>query len=267
MFAQLVVFFEYRSPMMKQVRIVFLITSAVLILFGLSVGQSRTKPKAKTVRYTPSPAPTPTVARHLVTVKLKQGGLVIGHFLRADADTVQIDLKGESRAIKLNDVESLAFTPDVATTAKAVPEPVVNQPAPTPDPVLINARKAYTALRKLSAAAQIGLPYGQYGGLLVETKALVDESLSTLPDGALKANLAAAAEAYADAGQAWSAAQGVGALPIAAEPGATLMKKYSIKPAVNALGQEDRLMLDATLTAIWAAANAQLNNVGPMLKM
>ena len=79
---------------------------------------------------------------------------------------------------------------------------------------------------------------------------MVDESLATLPDGALKANLAAAAEAYTDAGQAWGAAQGGVALPIAAEP-----------------GQEDRLMLDATLTTIWAAANAQLNNVGPMLKM
>ncbi|MEP7339775.1 MAG: hypothetical protein ABI977_18700, partial [Acidobacteriota bacterium] len=198
---------------------------------------------------------------------LLQGGLVIGLFLRADADTVLVDLKGESRAIKLNDVESLAFTSEVAPAAKTVPETPVTQPAPTPDLVMINGRKAYTALRKLSAAAQIGLPYGQYGSLLVETKAMVDESLATLPDGALKGNLAAVIEAYTDAGQAWGAAQGVGALPIASEPGATLMKKYSIKPAVNALGQEDRLMLDTTLTTIWAAANAQLNNVGPMLKM
>ncbi|NOT59655.1 MAG: hypothetical protein HOP19_05455, partial [Acidobacteria bacterium] len=78
---------------------------------------------------------------------------------------------------------------------------------------------------------------------------------------------AKAIEAFTDAGQAWGAATNIGAIPIAAEPGATLMKKYSIKPAVNALGQEDRLLLDAALTAIWTVANKELDVVAPLLKL
>lgn len=45
------------------------------------------------------------------------------------------------------------------------------------------------------------------------------------------------------------------------------MKKYSIKPAVNALGQEDRLLLDAALTTIWAVANKELDAVALLLKL
>ena len=56
-------------------------------------------------------------------------------------------------------------------------------------------------------------------------------------------------------------------LSIATEHGATLMKKYAIKPAVNPLGQEDRLMLNTTLYTIWAAAAGSLNNLATALKV
>jgi hypothetical protein len=260
---------------MKQVRIVFLIISAVFILCGLSAGQSRTKPKAKAVRYTPSsvepPAASNEVPKYLVTVKLKKGGMVIGSFLRADTETVQIDLNGQSKAFKLNEVDSITFTPNEVTAAKPALETTNNQPAPVgtpaPDPILVAGRRAYSALRKLTDAAQIGLPYGQYANLLIETRPVLTENLRTLPDGALKADLAAAMEAYMDAGQAWGAMQGAGVLPIATEPGATLMKKYSIKPGVNALGQEDRLLIDTTVPVIWAVATERMNNLAGLLKL
>ena len=37
-----------------------------------------------------------------------------------------------------------------------------------------------------------------------------------------------------------------------------MMKKYSINPAVDTLGQEDRLLLDVAPTAIWVVANKEL---------
>jgi hypothetical protein len=79
--------------------------------------------------------------------------------------------------------------------------------------------------------------------------------------------LAKAIAAFTDTGQAWGAATNPGAIPVAAEPGATLMKKYSIKPAVNALGQEDRLLLDAALTSIWAVASKEIDAVAQLLKL
>ena len=199
--------------------------------------------------------------------------MVIGSFLRADSETVQIDLNGQSKIYKLNEVDSITFTPNEATAAKPAPETTNNQPAaaaaaaPTQDPVLVAGRRAYSALHKLTDAAQLGLPYGQYASLLIEIRPIVTESLRTLPDSAVKADLTAAMEAYTDAGQAWGAMQGAGVLPIATEPGATLMKKYSIKPAANALGQEDRLLIDKTVPAIWAVATERMNNLAGLLKL
>lgn len=260
---------------MKQVKVIFLVISITFTLCGLSIGQSRTKPKAKAVRNTPSAAEAPAASaeapKYLVTVKLKKGGMVIGSFLRADAETVQIDLNGQSKIFRLSEVDSLAFTPNEVTTPKPAPETTNNQPVaagtPTPDPVIVAGRKAYSALHKLTDAAQLGLPYGQYANLLIEIRPVVTETLRTLPDGAVKADLTAAMEAYTDAGQAWGAMQGTGVLPIATEPGATLMKKYSIKPGVNALGQGDRLLADTTVPAIWAVATERMNNLAGLLKL
>ncbi len=268
---------------MKQINVVMITIFALLLLDGVVIGQSRSRQKTKTVRATPAIAPAPskpapTNVKQSVSIKMKNGDLLIGNLLRRDSQAVQVELSNGPRTIRLSEIETLTYLPNVKAAsdkpaATASQEGTANQPAlaaladPASDKTMANGRKAYTALRKLSAAAQIGLPYGQYGSLLVEAKAMVDESLATLPEGAIKASLAAASDAYTDAGQAWGTAQALGVLPIAAEPGATLMKKYSIKPAVNALGQEDRLMLDATLTAIWAAAKAQLDNVAPMLKL
>ena len=246
---------------MKQLRIFTSIISAALLLCGLTAGQSRK-------RTTPAPVTaSASIPNHSVIVKTKKGALIGGLFVRADAETVYLDLKGESRAIKLNEIESLSFLTEEPQAAKPAATASQPQPAPTPDAVIINGRKAYAALRKLSAGAQIKLPYSQYAGLLIETKAAVDEAFAAMPDGVVKANLAKANEAFTDAAQAWGAATTVGVLPIATEPGATLMKKYAIKPAVNAVGQEDRLLLDVTLTTIWEAANKELSNVAPMLNL
>jgi hypothetical protein len=102
--------------------------------------------------------------------------------------------------------------------------------------------------------------------LLIEVRPAIDQALAALPEGAVKSDVAAAMESYTDAGQAWGVMFGKGGLPIATEPGATLMKKYAIKPAVNALGQESYLPLDLTLATIWTSARMRLNNIAALLK-
>src|SRR5262249_40567227 len=144
-------------------------------------------------------------------------------------------------------------------TAKTPP-----QPAPDLNPQA--ARKAYAALTKMADAAKIKLPYGQYGTLLIDVRQVVEESLVSLPESALKYEIARAMETYTDAGLAWGAAQTNGHIPISSDPGATLMRKYDIKPGVNQLGQADHLEINATLKAIWAMAGARLNNVATLLR-
>lgn len=275
---------------MNQIKTLITIMVLVLISCGLAVSQSRSRKKTKTVRpalatsSTPTPTPTPTNTKQPVSIKLKNGDLIIARLLHRDNQTIQVDLAEGPRTIRLSEIQALTYLEEKPADEKsskdkssttASEETAANQPAAASEQIMANGRRAYAALRKLAVAAQIGSPYPQFSYLLIETKAAVDESLSTIPENAIKAELAAAMEAYLDAGQALAAAQTVAMPPgqvvvvlsIGSDPGAMLMKKYGIKPAVNALGQEDRLMLDATLSAIWAVANTHLANAGPMLKM
>jgi hypothetical protein len=251
---------------MSKVKTIIPIVLIALILCGVAVSQSRSRSKARTVRAVPAPAATPLPIKRPVTINLKQGDPIRGFFLRADANTVQVEVKSGSMAVKLNEIDSLQFAPEESAAVVTKAEAPVEAAPVAQDTVTPNARKAFTALRKLADAAKIGLPYPQYTNLLIEVRPAVDQALGALPEGAIKSDVAAAMEAYTDAGQAWSAMTGTGILPIATEPGATLMKKYAIKPAVNALGQEDRLLIDTTLSTIWTAAGTRLNNIATILK-
>src|SRR5262245_40133237 len=67
-----------------------------------------------------------------------------------------------------------------------------------------NARDAAVkALRKIEAATQVGVNYQQYGQLLIDGKAQVNESSSVLSDGKLKQDINWVMDAYADAGTVW----------------------------------------------------------------
>jgi hypothetical protein len=251
---------------MNQLRHVALLICAIVFVVGIAVGQSRPRAKNKLTPRVPVEPARPEPARRSVIIHLKQGEPVLGNFLRADPESVQVEAPSGRLTIKLSEITSLVFALS-ETTAKTSEEPQQNPPPTvTPTPVSPAGLKAYQALRKLAAAAQIGLPYLQYGNFLVETKPVVEEALRTLPEIALKAELAEALAAYTEAGQAWGAMQAAGILPIATEPGATLMKKYEIKPSVNAVGQADHIRLDVTLSTIWAIGAKHLDNVAVILK-
>lgn len=249
-----------------------MIVVMVLLAFGVVAAQSRSRVKPRPPA--PTPAASPVVARRLVTVNMKQGELLKGAFVRADAETVQLEVQRGRITLNMNDVASLVFTAESAVTVAPAAQPVnevariipaVAQTTPVAETIPPTALKAYSALRKLAAAAQVGLPYLQYSNLLVETKPAVEEALASLPEGGIKAESAAALAAFMDAGQAWSAGQVNGVLPLAAEPAATLQKKYSIKASVNAVGQEDHLRLDIALPTIWKEANRHLESLSVLL--
>ena len=250
---------------MKQIRMIVIMHFAMMIPFGIVISQSRPRPKSKTVQLIPASTATSSVTKRPVTINLKKGDPIKGYFLRADAETVQVEVKSGTLAIKLNEIDSLLFRSEEASEAKPHEAAQAEPPRPTQDSIQQNMRKAYTSLRKLSDAAKISLPYPQYANLLIEVRPVIEQTLSALPEGGVKSDVAAAMEAYMDAGQAWGAMLTKGVLPIATEPGATLMKKYAIKPAVNALGQEDHLQLDTTLNAIWTAAESRLSNLAMLL--
>lgn len=90
--------------------------------------------------------------------------------------------------------------------------------------------EAVAALRKVHAATEVGVNYQQYGMLVIEAKDKVNNANAALPDGELKNRLNAAMDAYADAGQVWGIKISGPNLQPDKEPGATLMRKYDLKP-------------------------------------
>ena len=256
-----------------------MIIFAVLVISAPAAGQRRSRPKPKT---SPAPAAAPVPTKRPVTVTLKQGDSVTGNFLRADAETMEVEIQSGRLTIKMNEVASLVFIEEGVTP---IEEEQKDAPSPAPDPSPAAGRKAYAALRKLAEAANIKLPLGQYGNLLIDTKTVVEEALTEISDYSLKNEIALTLEAYQDAGQAWGAARDYdtrrqrtwgdpwGAkrvieqrIPVDSEPGATLMRKYQIKPGVNRLAQPDHLELDTALKAIWAVAGARLNYVATLIR-
>jgi hypothetical protein len=256
-----------------------MIIFAVLLISATAAGQRRSRPKPKTA---PARAATPVPTKRPVTVNLKQGDSVTGNFLRADAETMEVEIQSGRLTIKMNEVVSLVFT-DEGVMPIEEEQKVADSTAP--DPSLPAARKAYAALRKLAEAANIKLPLGQYGNLLIDTKQVVDEAMTEISDYSLKNEIARTLEAYYDAGQAWGAARAYDTrrqrpfgdpwgparvieqrIPVDSEPGATLMRKYQIKPGVNRLAQADHLELDTALKAIWAVAGERLNYVATLIR-
>jgi len=256
-----------------------MIISAILFMSVIVAGQKRPRPKPKSA---PAPA-APVPAKRPVTVTLKRGDEVEGNFLRADTETMEVETRSGRLTIKMSDVSSLFF---IDEEEKPAEEEQKDAAPPAPDQSLQAGRKAYAALRKLAEAAKIKLPSGQYGNLLIETKTVVEEASTEISDYSLKNEIARTLEAYYDAGQAWGAARAYdtsraygpgrppwGAarvieqrIPVDSEPGATLMRKYQIKPGVNRLGQADHLELDTALKAIWEAAGARLNYVASLIR-
>jgi hypothetical protein len=251
-----------------------MIIFAVLLISATAAGQRRSRPKPKKA---PAPAAAPAPAKRPVTVNLKQGDPVMGKFLRADAETMEVEIQSGRLTIKMSEVASLVFADEGEKPAE---EEQQETAAPAVDPSLQAARKAYAELRKLAEAAKIKLPLGQYGDLLIETKLVVEEAMTEITDYGLKNEITRTLEAYYDAGQAlgaaraydtgrrtWGAARVIEQrIPVDSEPGATLMRKYQIKPGVNRLAQADHLELDTALKAIWAVAGARLNYVASLIR-
>ncbi len=67
------------------------------------------------------------------------------------------------------------------------------------------ANNALKALRKLTAATEVGVSPIQYQQMLIDMRAEVNETLSVLPNGELKTEISAAADAYKDASTIWQA--------------------------------------------------------------
>jgi hypothetical protein len=137
------------------------------------------------------------------------------------------------------------------------------------------AEDALKALRKVEAATQVGVSYQQYGQLVIDAKAQVNEASAKLPDGELKKELEAAMESYADAQDGWSKCVTKPMLFLTDvetgdETGKRLKQKYNIEslsliPGKPITGFAESVEKGAMLRTIWAAASQHVERASKLL--
>jgi hypothetical protein len=126
------------------------------------------------------------------------------------------------------------------------------------------AKDALKALRKIEAATQVGVSYMQYGPLVIDAQAQVNEAMSMLPDGELKKELKAAMEAYADAGQAWE--KTINGRLQGSSLGDSLDKKYSLGLPSKDEYVYEKAMREVVLSKIWAAGREHIERASSLLE-
>jgi MltA-interacting protein MipA len=151
-------------------------------------------------RRRPQPANTPSapkqVQKRRVILALKGQEGMAADFIQADAETVTVEINGARSQFKMDEVGSIIFSPEEA--AKMIAEQAQGQASNAA------AGEALRALRKVAGAVEVGVNYQQYGQLVIEAKAAVDEALATIPAGELRNEIAATMDSYADAGRVWT---------------------------------------------------------------
>lgn len=129
--------------------------------------------------------------RRNVTIKMKNGDVRHGTFLKADNSTVDIEAVSSGKVtLATGDVVSISFVADVKT-------------AEVPPPETSDAKRALRALETLAAATEVGINYREYGKRLIDVKVAVEDILHGLPAGELKTEIAAALKEFQDAKQVW----------------------------------------------------------------
>jgi hypothetical protein len=129
------------------------------------------------------------------------------------------------------------------------------------------ASDALKSMNKISAATEVGVNYPQYGQMVIEAKAQVNEAVAVLPDGNLKKELNAAMDAYADSMKIWQHKLNNRSL-FSDEPDSyTLIQKYSLKTTSF---QFQGRPIDAAdpaqaLQTVWGTARTHLDKASKML--
>lgn len=122
---------------------------------------------------------------------------------------------------------------------------------------------ALAALQKVKAATEVGVNYNNYGQLLIDAKAAVNEATRILPDGELKTELNAAMDGYADAAQVWGfKIQNNGFFYERGEP-KPITDKYNFRDKIDSYGFT---WGETVLQIIWAATKLHLDKVESLLR-
>jgi hypothetical protein len=124
---------------------------------------------------------------------------------------------------------------------------------------------ALRALRKLNAAANVGVNYQNYSAMVIDAQASVDEALTLLPDCELKTELNLAGDAYADGLTVWNYTLALG-LDVYFRDRVSLKHDYEFINESSASEREQLIRRQDALGVIWTAARRHIERVDDLMK-
>jgi hypothetical protein len=232
------------------------ITFAIMLLVVSETvaGQDGQMPLPKT----PDPVPIAQINRP-VTVFLKVDDPLKGTLVSASAEGIQLLLAGNTLTLKWIDITQLVFTDVVSEEALKKPDPLL-EPKRVETTKNEAVENSLRSLRKLAAAAEVGVNFEEYGRRLIDVKSEVSELLPKIEEGAVKEHIILAMDAYVDASTAWNRMIRNDILLADFEPGSTLRTKYSIPSESSKATRRQFMRRNVVLSTIWGVARQHIKN-------
>src|SRR5262249_23254691 len=122
------------------------------------------------------------------------------------------------------------------------------------------AADAIKALGRIDAAVEVGVTYQQYGQLVIDAKAVVNETAKVLPQGQMLTNISDCMDDYRDAGTVWNFKIQHPNLALMKELGhGKIIERYQLPVrTVETLGKkEEEADPDTAMQLIWVVGAAK----------
>jgi hypothetical protein len=127
------------------------------------------------------------------------------------------------------------------------------------------AMNAFRSLEKIQAATEAGVNYQKYGELLIEARALVNETQLLLSDQDLKKKFESVIDAYMAASKVWSEkVKDFNEIYCVEEPYITMVTKYSLPVHKDKYGTY--FEANSAIQIIWAQASIELLLAGAQVQ-
>jgi hypothetical protein len=125
---------------------------------------------------------------------------------------------------------------------------------------------AIKALARIEAAVQVGVNYQQYGQLVIDAKAVVNETARVLQEGEILTNLSDAMDAYRDAGRVWNHKIRITSFGLLKKYDGDLISRYDLPLRVVGGMEEEQADPATAMQIIWAVADKKLAKARSLLK-
>jgi hypothetical protein len=196
----------------------------------------------------------PPPQKSAVTVNLIEGEPVKGKLVKADSETIVLEMGAVEATIKTEKVQSIVFDASPDSNAPLVEDKSLKSKE------VEAAEKIVSALRRLDNAIEVGVMFQNYSALLIENKTTIDENLPHIKNVEFSLAVGRTMVDHQYAMYVWNlaVANNWSKFFTKQEPGRTLITKYGV-PVKISIWTDIPVMTG--LRYVWLSARNNYNAV------